>query len=166
MRSTYKEAFVDVTAVAEWDAILRSLVAFVLFLVVTQLVKALRHSQPFSVFAKVYHKAAMDILVFAVSCHPFLITSNLIEPFQLMFFIWVAAFSCLGSALYGTLSSQFSRPDNIVLSIVALLTGHYEFDNLAFGHYSGLVGWRIFIVSFMMFAMGSLTAYVITISLF
>lgn len=67
LRSTYKEQFMDVSDVHEWDEVLRTIIGFILFLVTLQLVKALRHQPPFSVFAKVYHRAAMDILVFAVS---------------------------------------------------------------------------------------------------
>lgn len=61
------EAFVDVSDVAEWDGILKTIVGFILFLVTLQMLKALRHRPPFSVFTKVYHRAAMDLVVFGVS---------------------------------------------------------------------------------------------------
>ncbi|ELU08773.1 hypothetical protein CAPTEDRAFT_228900 [Capitella teleta] len=146
LRSTYKEQFMDVSDVHEWDEVLRTIIGFILFLVTLQLVKALRHQPPFSVFAKVYHRAAMDILVFA-----------------LMFFIWLASYTCLTMALYSALSMQFKSVDNTILSLLALLTGSYDFDNLAFGNFWGVFVWRLVIVSFMMFVIGSLTAYMLAI---
>lgn len=77
-----------------------------------------------------------------------------------MFFIWLASYTCLTMALYSALSMQFKSVDNTILSLLALLTGSYDFDNLAFGNFWGVFVWRLVIVSFMMFVIGSLTAYV------
>ena len=79
-----------------------------------------------------------------------------------MFFIWVASYVCLGMALYRALSFNFHLLDSSVLSIVGLLTRRYDFSNLDIGHSAGILIWRLMIVSFMIFAMGSLTAYVTT----
>jgi len=64
-------------------------------------------------------------------------------------------------ALYGSVSHNFSSVATALQSITGLLTGHYDFKEMdSFHDFCSVLGWRLFVVSFLLLALGSLTAYV------
>lgn len=89
------------------------------------------------------------------SCNNFL---NFV--FQLMFVIWLSAYSCLGAALYASVSPHYSQPEGAVLATAGLFTKHYGLADININEFWGILGFRFIVASFMIFAIGSLTAYV------
>ena len=78
-----------------------------------------------------------------------------------MFFIWVAAYVCLGMALFGATSPNFSSLDSAILSTTGLFTRHYphpHYDDDVSGAHLHL--WRIFVTTLLIFALGSMNGYV------
>ena len=74
-----------------------------------------------------------------------------------MFMVWIFAFTSLAVALYATVTLDLSSFDLGLTSIVALLTRHYAFEDL---EATDPTGCRLMVASFMIFALGILTAYV------
>ena len=67
----------------------------------------------------------------------------------------------MGMALYGSVSHNFSSVATALQSVTGLLTGHYDFQEMDSLHdLCSVLGWRLFVVSFLLLALGSLTAYV------
>ena len=82
-------------------------------------------------------------------------------PPQAVFVIWVCAYVSLGMALYGSVSHNFSSVATAMQSVTGLLTRHYRFDEMeGTRDFWTTLGWRLFVVSFLLLALGSLTAYV------
>ena len=78
---------------------------------------------------------------------------------QVMFVVWTCAYSCLGAALYGAATHNFSRLDLALTTVVGLLTGHNSVKDVELWE---RLGSQVFLVTFLIFAVGSLTAYVST----
>jgi hypothetical protein len=77
-----------------------------------------------------------------------------------MFIIWLCAYTCLGAALYASISPLYSQPDGALLATAGLFTKHYGMSDIDLQDFWGILGFRIIVASFMIFAIGSLTAYV------
>ena len=85
----------------------------------------------------------------------------LFHSLQAVFVIWVCAYVSLGMALYGSVSHNFSSVATAMQSVTGLLTRHYRFDEMeGTRDFWTTLGWRLFVVSFLLLALGSLTAYV------
>ena len=67
LRSTYLADYVDISYLVFWDQLIRIVVGIMLFLLIVQTLKTLRHRQPFIHIGSVFKHAAADLAVFAVS---------------------------------------------------------------------------------------------------
>ncbi|CAH1789073.1 unnamed protein product [Owenia fusiformis] len=141
LRATYHEHYVDMAYIAYWDDILKALVGLILFIEMVKGLQLLRYSKRFAMFGNVYRRAYMELFIFLV-----------------MFVILVGAYSSLGVALYSASSYDFQHPGFAAQAMVGLMTRIYSFADIE-RFYN--VGARLFIVSFLMFALGMLTSYIV-----
>ena len=79
---------------------------------------------------------------------------------QLMFVVWVAAYVCLGVALFGTVSAHFHAPDTAILATAGLFTKHYPFMAMEQRSRGDVIMWRLYVTTLLIFALGTMTAYV------
>lgn len=77
-----------------------------------------------------------------------------------MFVVLVCAFASLGVALFRSLHGDFRTFPRGVTGIVGLLTREYHPHGLDAGAQATILGWRIFVACVLIFATGTLTAYV------
>ena len=82
---------------------------------------------------------------------------NEVYFFQGIFGVWVCAYTSLGVALYSSMTFEFSTWDLGLQTVTSLLTGHYALHQLELMDPTGV---RLYVVSFLILAVGSLTAYV------
>lgn len=82
--------------------------------------------------------------------------------FQGIFAVWVCAYTSLGVALYSSITFDFSRWDLGLQAVTTLLTGHYALHQIELADPHGA---RIYVVSFQILVLGSLTAYVSSLPL-
>jgi hypothetical protein len=143
LRSTYHEEFLDVSFVAFWDQMLKSLLGFVLFTVLIQSLRLLRNNPVFAKLGGVYRQAAYEIVAFAC-----------------IFGVWVCAYTSLGVALYASVTFDFSQWDLGLQAVTTLLTGHYALQQIELYDPTGA---RLYVVSFLILAVGSLTSYMFAV---
>jgi polycystin 1L1 len=142
-RETYFEEFVDISFVAFWDHILRCLVGILIFLVTLTSLKLLRNHRCLAKLTGVFKKAALEISYVGA-----------------MFVIWLGAYTSLGTALFHSTVESFRSFWWGFSPVTGLMTGIYRFEEVSVSQEHWL---RIFIVSFMMLAMGSLTSFMVAI---
>ncbi|KAK2159449.1 hypothetical protein LSH36_153g04090 [Paralvinella palmiformis] len=94
-----------------------------------------------------YHEIYVDI-------------SHVVQWDHLMFVIWLSAYSCLGVALYASISPLYCEPDRALVATTGLFTRHYGLADIDINDFWSILGFRFVVASFMVFAIGSLTAYV------
>ena len=80
--------------------------------------------------------------------------------FQVVFVIWVAAYTSLAMTLYGAVSSSFHSLDHALLSVTGLLSRHYSFPDMD----ADDPGWGVFCVALVLCAWITLTGYVSSFS--
>ena len=78
-----------------------------------------------------------------------------------MFVVWVACYTSVTMALFGATVYSFSDLHLSLGNTVGLFTGQYHQHNMEpVGHQGNMFAWRLVIISFLILALGSLTAYV------
>jgi len=81
--------------------------------------------------------------------------------FQAMFVIWTACYTSVTMALFGTTVYSFSDLHLSLGNTVGLFTGQYhQYHMEPVGDQGNMLAWRLVIISFLILALGSLTAYV------
>ncbi len=74
--------------------------------------------------------------------------------------VWLCAFTSLGIALYAAITYDLHRWSTGLTSISALMVGIYNLGSLEYGDSQTRQGGRLFVVAVLIFATGTLTAYV------
>lgn len=78
-------------------------------------------------------------------------------PFQLVMMVWLCAYTSLGVALYAAITYDLHSWSTGLGTVSSLLVGIYSLSGVEVLDHHGL---RLLVVTFLMFALGSLTAYV------
>ena len=152
-----------------------------MFLVIVSFLKVIEHNKVFAKLSHVYSKASKEIIILAVSRFlnninksTFVLQKKMksqfffqylqiqtantvltVSFFQVMFLIWIAAYTSLGTLIFGSLSVNFGLPHNAILSVVALMTRAYTFSDL---EEQDSVGTKLFVVSYLILATGTITS--------
>ncbi|XP_052094392.1 polycystic kidney disease protein 1-like 1 isoform X3 [Mytilus californianus] len=144
LRSTYFRQFVDVSFLAFWDEIIRSLIGMILFLVMIKFLKLLHYIKIFSMFGTIYKRLQREIVTFMA-----------------LFLGSIVFFSRIGTVLFGAYIYSFSNVIGSIFTVSALLTGIYE--DYPIPDTSVVHTIRIFVLFFSVFGTGLLTSYMLTV---